>query len=204
MSAEKNTIRLEVLFIDGTLTLFLGLALLFLQGVITNVLFDVAAIVSALLLCAGIFFMIALVDFLAAASSGIRRLRDVGFYTMVGLAFGVGVLLLVLGSGVTDVLLAFVIVHGLVSGFLGIVAAYKSSFSGVVRITFYGFSVASIAMSGIVAGLAKTFDDRAALGWTASYLCLVGVKLLFLAGCFQYQALHPARLPVAPAERSVQ
>lgn len=205
MSAEKSTIRLEVLFIDGTLSLLLGLALLYLQGMITNPIFDVVAAVSAVLLSAGIFFMIAIVDFLAAASSGIRRLRDVVFYTIVGLAFAVGGLLLLLGPpDATNVLLALVIVHGLASGFLGIVAAHRSSFSRIARIIFYSFSVASIAISGIVAALAKAFDHRTALGWTGFYLSLVGVKLLLLAGFFQYQALHPTRLTVASAEKSVQ
>jgi hypothetical protein len=205
MFAEKSTIRVEVLFIEGTLTLFLGLALLYLQGVIKDVIFDVVAVVIALVLCAGIFFMIAIVDFLAAASSGIRRLRDVGFYTMLGLAFAVGGLLLVLGPpDVTNVLLALVIVHGLASGFLGIVAAERSSFPSTIRAAFYGFATASIAISGIVAALARSFDDWSALGWVGFYLCLVGVKMLFLAGCFQYQALHAARLPVASVEKSVQ
>jgi hypothetical protein len=205
MSAEKSTIRLEVLFIDGTLTLFLGLALLYLQGVITNALFDVVVVVSALVLAAAVFIMIAIVDFFAAASSGTRRLRDVGFYTTVGLAFAIGGLLLVLGTAkITDVLVAFVIVHGLVSGILGIVAAERSSFPRIVRVTFYCFSATSIAVSGVVAGLAKDFDDRTALGWGGFYLCLVGIKMLVQGGCFQYQALHSAGMPVASAERSFQ
>lgn len=205
MLAEKSTIRLEVLLIDGTLTLFLGLALLYLQGLISDVLFDVVAVVIALLFCAGIFFMIAIVDFLAAASSGIRRLRDVGFYTMLGLAFAVGGLLMVLGPpDVISVLLSLVIVHGLASGFLGIVAAERSSFSRVIRVVFYCFSIGSIAVSGIVAALAKGLDEPSALGWIGSYSCLIGVKMLVLGGCLQYQALHPARLPAAGTEKLVQ
>lgn len=193
MSAERNAIRVDVLFIDGALMLFLGLALLYLQGLITNVLFDVVAVVSALLLSAAIFFMIAIVDFLAAAGSGLRRLRDARFYGAVGIAFVIGGLLLALGpaEGI-NVLLALVIVHGLASGFLGIVAAYRLSSSRIGRATLYGFSLASITISGIVAGMAKSFDDRAALGWTGSYLCLVGVKLFILAGCLQYQTLASA------------
>src|ERR1700739_4627281 len=87
MLADKSEIRLDVLLVNGTLTLILGLALLYLQGMMTNFLFDIIAVVSAIVLSAAAFTMIAIVDFCAAISFGAKRLRDVAFYSLLGVAF---------------------------------------------------------------------------------------------------------------------
>ncbi len=197
MSADRRIVKLEVLLIDGAVALFLGLALLYLQRTLTNLLFDVMAVVVALVLCIAAFLMMALVDFLAVVRVGAKQLGNVMFYSIVGLAFAACAALLAVGRVSTiDVLLAFVVVHGLISGSLGMVAAHRTSFSRLVRIVSFCFAAISVSISGVVAGSAGTLDDRSALSWVAFYLCLVGTKLLVLAGCFQRQMIHPARLPL--------
>lgn len=196
MHADKSEIRLDVLLVNGTLTLILGLALLYLQGMMTNLLFDIIAIVSAIVLSAAAFIMIAIVDFCAAISLGVKRLRDVAFYSILGVAFAACGAVVAFGPPeALQILLVLAIVHGFASGALGFAAARKPAFSGFERIVFYSFATASIAVSATIAALAENLDDRSSLGWIGAYLCLVGVKLLFLAGIFGYQRSHPARLP---------
>jgi len=196
MPADKSEIRLDVLLVNGTLTLILGLALLYLQGMMTNFLFDIIAIVSAIVLSAAAFIMIAIVDFCAAISFGGKRLRDVAFYSLLGVAFAVCGAVVAFGPPeAIQILLVLTIVHGFASGALGFAAARKPAFSRFERIALYSFATASIAVSATIAALAENLDDRSSLGWIGAYLCLVGVKLLFLAGAFGYQRSHPAKLP---------
>jgi hypothetical protein len=193
MPADRDEIRLDVLLVNGTLMLILGLALLYLQGIMTNFLFDIIAVVSAVVLSAAAFIMIAIVDFCAAASLGIKRLRDVVFYSIIGMAFAISGALVAVGSpGVLQILLVLAIVHSLAFGVLGFAASQNSFFSRFERIAFYSFATVSIAFSGTIAGLATNLDDRSSVGWIGAYLCFVGVKLFFLASVFGYQSAHPA------------
>ncbi len=196
MPADKSEIRLDVLLVNGTLTLILGLTLLYLQGMMTNFLFDIIAIVSVIVLSAAAFIMIAIVDFCAAISFGVKRPRDVAFYSLLGVAFAVcGVVVAFGPPEAIQILLILTIAHGFASGALGFAAAQKSAFSRFERLTFYSFATASIAVSGMIAGLVENLDDRSAVGWIGAYLCLVGVKLLFLAGTFGYHRFHTENMP---------
>jgi hypothetical protein len=193
MRADREEIRLDVLVVNGSLMLILGLALLYLQGIMTNLLFDIIAVVSAVVLSAAAFIMIAIVDFCAAASLGIKRLHDVVFYSIVGIAFATSGALEALSSqGVLQVLLVLAIIHGLAFGALGYAAAQNPSFSRFERIALYSFATVSIAFSGTIAGLARNLDNRSSVGWIGAYLCFAGVKLFFLGGVFGYQRTHPA------------
>lgn len=196
MLADKSEIRLDVLAVNGTLTLILGLALFYLQGMMTNFLFDIIASVSAFMLCAAAFLMVGIVDFWAAVSFGIKRLHDVMFYLLLGVAFAACGIFVAFGSpDAIQVLVVFTIVHGLASGVLGFAAAQKPTFSYFERIAFYSFATASVVVSGTIAGLAKNLDDRSSVGWIGAHLCLVGFKLLFLAGSFGYRRLHAVKMP---------
>lgn len=196
MHADAKEVKLTALVIDGVLMLSLGLVLLYLRGIMTNVLFDVIAIATAVVLAGAAFFMIALVDFGAALGFGIsRRPRALILYSLLGIAFASGGAYLVYGPpDAIQVLLLFTITHGLVSGFLGFAAARRPTFSGIERILLNCFAATSVCLSGAIAGLADTMDDRSAMGWIGAYLCFVAVKLFLLAGASR----RPSRLVADP------
>lgn len=183
MHAETKRIRLEVLLINGTLILAVGLILLYLPGVMTNVIFNVFAIVTALVLAGAAFLVTGVIDIGAALGTGLGRPKYLVFYSLIGIAFVIsGIYLLYGPPEAIRFLVLFTIIHGLLFGTLGFFAVQRRFLSRLERTILYAFASASVAMSGLIGGLLDTLDDRSSIGWTGGYLCLVGIKLLCLAG----------------------
>lgn len=195
MHAETKEIRLEVMLINGTLILAVGLILLYLPGMMTNIIFNVFAIVSTLVLAGAAFLVTGVIDVGAALGTGLRRPKYLVFYSLVGIAFVIsGTYVLYGPPQAIQFLVLFTVIHGLLFGTLGFFAARRRFLSRLERAILHAFSSASVAMSGFIAGLYNTLDDRSSIGWTGGYLCLVGIELLFLAGISMHSSTIPAKL----------
>lgn len=195
MHAETKRTRLEVLLINGTLILAVGLILLYLPGVMTNVIFNVFAVVNTLVLAGAAFLVTGVIDIGAALGTGLGRPKYLVFYSLIGIAFVIsGIYLLYGPPEAIRFLVLFTIIHGLLFGTLGFFAAQRRFLSGLERTVLYAFASASVAMSGLIGGLLDTLDDRSSIGWTGGYLCLVGIKLLCLAGISMRSSTIPSEL----------
>lgn len=196
MPAENSEVRFPVLLVDGVLALALGLSLFYLQGVMANPFFDVFALVGVVLLSAAVFMLVAITDFFAAVNEGIRRLRGVVFYLLATAAFAtVAALLLFSSMDAMRLMMVLVVAHGLAFGTVAFVVALRKERSAFERAVLYSFGAASIAISGFIAGLGGSMNERAFVGWMGAYLCLVGAKLLFIAADMEYRKAHPAIQP---------
>ncbi|HTZ89693.1 MAG TPA: hypothetical protein VMA71_05100 [Alloacidobacterium sp.] len=192
MRAENSELRFSVLLVDGGLALMLGLALLYLQGVMTDFLFDIIASVSVVLLSAAVFMLLAVADFFAAVQAGFRQLRTVVVYLLAAAAFATVAVLLAFGSvDAMRLLLTLVILHGFIFGTVTCATAQQRGSSAAERIILYVFGVASLLFSGAIAGFASGMDDRSFVAWMGAYLCLAGAKLLYIAGDIEYRKVHP-------------
>lgn len=195
MHAETKEIRLEVFLINGILILAVGLVLLYLPGMMTNIIFNVFAIVSTLLLAGAAFLITGVIDFGAALETGFNRPKYLVFYSLIGIAFILAGIYVLHGPPETlQFLVLFTIIHGLFFGTLGFFAAHRRFLAKPERVILYTFASVSVAMSGFIAGLFGTLDERSSIGWTGAYLCLVGIKLLFLAGVSLRLSTIPAEL----------
>lgn len=195
MCADTKEIRLEVLLINGTLILAVGLILLYLPGMMTNIIFNVFAVVSTLILAGAAFLVTGVIDFGAALGTGLRRPKYLVFYSLISIAFVIsGIYMLYGPPEAIQFLVLFTIIHGLLFGTLGFFAARRRFLSRLERGILYAFASASVAISGLIAGLFDTLNDRSSIGWTGGYLCLVGIKLLCLAGVSLRSSAIPAEL----------
>lgn len=191
MSAEKSELRFSVLLLDGILALTLGLALLYLQGMMTDPLFDVIASVSVVLLSAAVFTLAAVADLFAAVRTGLRQLRDVMIYLVAAAAFATAAVLLAFGSvDAIRLMLLLVIAHGFIFGAAAFIVAQRAD-SSFEESMLYFFGAASILISGAMAGFIEDMSNRSFVAWIGAYLCLVGAKLLFIAGNLEYRKVHP-------------
>ena len=197
MPAESSELRFSVQLVDGVLALTLGLALLYLQGMMTDPLFDVIASVSVVLLSAAVFALAAVADIFAAVRTGPRQLRFVAIYVVAAAAFATIAVLLAFGSvDAMRLMLVLVIAHGFIFGTAAFVTAQRAA-STFERGVLFFFGAASILISGAMAGFAEDMNDRTFVAWIGIYLCLVGAKLLFIAGDLEYRKVHAAISPSA-------
>lgn len=195
MRAEAKEIRIEVLLVNGTLILAVGLLLLYLPGIMTNIIFNVFAIVSALVLAGAALLITGIIDFGAALGAGLKRPKYLIFYSLIGISFVLfGAYVLYVPPEAIQFLVLFTIIHGLLFGALGFFVTRRQFLSKIEKAILYTLASASVAMSGFIAGLFDTLDDRSSIGWSGGYLCLVGIKLLFLAGVSLRSSAIPAKL----------
>ena len=181
MPISRN-IRTGVLTIHGALALGLGVAFFYLHATMTNALFDVIAIVIAVMLAAAALILAAITDWFAAFSSGMKSVHRISFYLLAGVAFGLAGLFLGYYPAVYMQWLAiFAVIHALAFGVSALVFAFNAHQQPLERGAMYVFGSISVLFSGAMAGWIKYLDDRSATLLLGCYLCFVGIKVLFFA-----------------------
>lgn len=182
----ESKLRTVVLAIHGSAALLLGLCLLYLHAMMTNLLFEVFAVVIAILFCAAALILAAIMDWFAAFTAEMKRLHQVTFYLLAGVAFALaGVFLGTYPLVTMEWLVIFAVVHALIFGISAFVYAFRANHHPQKRHAMYFFGAISILFSGVMGGLMRYLDESSAtavLGW---YLCFVGAKMLFFAWEFQ-------------------
>lgn len=177
--------RARVLAIHGILALCLGLALLFLSGTMTNLIFEVLAVVIAVMLAAMALIVAAVADWFAAWSEGTKHLHRLTFYLFAGFALALAGVFLGTYSQVTmQWLVLLAAIHAFVFGSLGFTLAWKANHHALERRSMYAFSTISVLFSALMAALFKQLDDPSATTMLGIYLCFVAAKQLFLAWDF--------------------
>lgn len=180
---REMTIRTRVLAVHGSLAVGLGLVFLYLHATMTNLLFEVLAIVIALMLAAAAFLIAAFTDWFAAFDGGIKKhVHRFIFYLLGGLAFALtGVFLGYYPEVTMPLLVAFAAVHALAFGVSGLLLARKAKHHKLEHRAMYLFGVLSVLFSATMAALYRTLDNASATAVLGAYLCFVGAKLLFAA-----------------------
>jgi hypothetical protein len=187
----KSNLRLIFFVSHGLVALAAGLAVLYLHGIVTNALFEAFAVVIALVLCGAAITLAGITDWFAALGVGSQSFPQMILYGVAGFAFvSAGLFLGFSTTASIQLLLVLVIAHGLVFGSVAVTAAGRMRPLRWDQVVVAAFGVASIIISGILASEMRSMEDRTALAWIGSYLCLVGVKLFFFAGEERYHALH--------------
>lgn len=177
--------RARVLAIHGILALCLGMALLFLSGTMTNLIFEALAVVIAILLAAMALILAAVADWFAAWSEGTKHLHRLTFYLCAGLALALAGVFLGTYSQVTvQWLVLLAAIHALVFGFLGFTLAWKENHHALERRSMYIFATISVLFSALMAALFEQLDDPSATTMLGIYLCFVAAKQFFLAWDF--------------------
>lgn len=195
MPSEKIDIRLSVLFIDGVLALVLGLAVLYLAGVMANPFFEVFALIGVVLLSGAVLLLAAATDFLAAIGAGARRSREVPLYLLAAAAFtALAALLLFSSVDATRLIMVLVAAHGLIFGTATFFIARLRVRPAFEQSVYFVFATASVAIAGLIAGFGNGMSDRAIVEWLGVYLCLVGAKLLFMNRELAYRKTHASIL----------
>jgi len=191
---KRSRVRAYFFFIHGVLALLAGGTLFYLRELSSNPFFSAIAVVVALVLCGAALALAGVADWFAAVETNRRSLQQILLYTLAGLSFvAAGAFLGFTASGTLRVLLLLTIAHGLLFGALALRGAFRMRKIHWDSLLMGFFGIASILLTGWIAGLIHTMDDRTALGWIAGYLCLVGLKLFFFAGEERYLALHAGR-----------
>jgi hypothetical protein len=191
---KRSRVRAYFFFIHGVLALLAGGTLFYLRELSGNPFFSAIAVVIALVLCGAALGLAGVADWIAALETNRRSVQQILLYTLAGLSFvAAGAFLGFTASGTLRILLLLTIAHGLLFGALALRGAFHMRPMRWDSLLMGCFGMASILFAGWIAGLIHTMDDRAALGWVAGYLCLVGLKLFFFAGEERYLALHGGR-----------
>jgi len=174
-------IQLRILVAHGALAFCLGAALLYLSATMTNQIFEAIAVVVAILMASTALILGALADWVAAWGEGTAHLQRAAFYLLSGLAFATaGAFLSVYAPISLEWLVLLAALHALVFGLLGVAIALRAKRHGWERRLVFLFGAASVAFSGVMAGLARHLENREASGLLGAYFCFVGVKLFFL------------------------
>ncbi len=191
---KASQLRVSLFAVHGAVALVCGLVVLYLSVLAANPFAGAVAIVIALVLCGAALTLAGIADWFAAAEIGRRNFRQILLYAVAGLCLvASGTFLGFSTSATLHILLWLVIGHGLIFGALGLFAALRLPHRSVDALVITFFGLASIAISGWMAGRMRHFSNRAALAWAGIYLCVVAFKLFFFAGDERYHALHPRR-----------
>jgi uncharacterized membrane protein HdeD (DUF308 family) len=178
-------IRTYVLAIHGSLAIGLGLAFLYLHAVMTNLFFEAAVIVVAIMLLAGALLLAAISEWFAAFSEWMKHVHRVIFQLLAGIAFAfVGFSLGYYPQITLQWLVVFAAIYAVASGISAFSFAFKAKHHPRERRVMYIFGTASVLFSGMMAGLSRNMDNPLAIALLGAYLCLVGTKMLFFAWDF--------------------
>lgn len=200
---KRPQLRAAIFAVHGAVALGCGLAVLYLGLLAGNPFFSAIAIVIALVLCGAAITLAGIADWFAAAETARRNLQQILLYALAGLCLvAAGSFLGFSSSATLQILLLLVVAHGLMFGGLGLLSAFRLKPKGMDTVVIAVFGVVSMAMAGWIASQIRVWDDRVALSWVGSYLCIVGVKLFFFAGEERYYSLHPRRQAALPIARS--
>ena len=121
-----RSVRTGVLTIHGVLALGLGLAFFYLSATMTNMFFEVFAVVVAIVLAAAALILDAITDWFAALGTDMKNVHRIMFYLLAGVAFTLaGVFLGYYPAVYMQWLLAFTAVHALVFGIASFVSAFN-------------------------------------------------------------------------------
>jgi Short repeat of unknown function (DUF308) len=191
----SRSVRTGVLTIHGILALGLGLVFFYLSATMTNLFFDVLAIIVAIMLAAAALILAAITDWFAAFSSGMKSVHRVIFYLLAGIAFALaGVFLSYYPSVYMQWLVAFAAIHALAFGISALVFGFSADDHQFKRRAMYFFGTTSVLFSGVMAGWIRYLDERSATAVLGTYLCFVGLKILFFAWNSHHDAMKPRKL----------
>lgn len=191
---SRSRVRVVFFLVHGVLAWLAGATLFYLRQLAQNPFFSAVAVVVALVLCGAALALAGVADWFAAARTGRRSIQQIVLYALAGIAFvAAGAFLGFTSSGTLLALLLLTVAHGLVFGSLTLVAGLRMRKLNLESVTMLVFGGASILLSGWIAGLIRSMDDRTALGWVGAYMCLMGMKLFFFAGEARFQSLYAPR-----------
>jgi hypothetical protein len=174
-------VRTCVLALHGSLSLFAGLAFLYLHALMTNLLFDVAAAVSAFIFSVAALLMAAVIDSLAAFATGITKVHQFAVYLLAALGAALAALIIGYHPAVSlQLLAAFAAAHALLFGLWGLAFAGHASYARGQRVYIGAFGLLSIVFA-IYLGRNLHVNDSIAIARVGAYTCFVGIKMLLFA-----------------------
>jgi len=180
--AISRIVSTGVLTVHGGIALVLGLVFFYLSAAMTNPLFEVLAVVTALVLATAALLLAAIADWFAAFSAGMKSAHRIIFYLLAGIAFALAGLLIGYSSAIyMQWLVGFAALHALVFGTSIITFAFTSQDDTPERIAMAIFGMCSVVFSGALAAWIPYLNDKSAIALLGGYLFFVGIKLIYLA-----------------------
>ena len=188
-------IRPFVLTFHGCLALCVGLFWLFARAVMITPIFEALAVSTAVLFSAAALILAGLTDWFAVFTSGMMNVHRFCNCLLAGIAFALAGALLVAFPSISMMwLVAFAALHAVAFGIWALLFAFREKDDSLKRRAMFFFGTCSVLFACAMAGLAVKVDDFSAAALLGSYMCFVGVKMLFFAwSCHR---------PVSPESRA--
>ena len=179
---SSSGIRARLLMTHGALAVSLGLVLLFLGTVMTNLIFEVMAVVVAVLVCATGLVLGALSDLLAAYYENRQHGRWLIIYLSAGLLLvAVGAIIGVTPEVSMRWLLVLGAAHAVVFGAFGLVLSWKARHHPMDRTLLLITGSMSLAFGAWMGSQVRGADNRSATLLLGLYLSFLGGKMFVFA-----------------------
>ena len=198
----SRNVRTRVLMVHGGIALVLGLAFFYLSATMTNPLFEVLAVIAAVMLATTALVLAAITDWFAAFSAGVKSAHRLIFYLLAGMAFALAGLFIGYYPQVyLQWLVGFSALHALVFGTSAFTFVFTTEHHTLERRAMAVLGTVSILFSGGLTAWIPYLDDQTAIALLGAYLFFVGIKLLFFAWNSHRKAVHgrPPLLKHRPA-----
>jgi len=173
-------VRTGVLIIHGGIALALGLSFVYLSATMTNPLFEVLAVVVAIMLATAALVLAAITDWFAAFSAGMKSAHRLTFYLLAGMAFALAGLFIGYYPAIyMQWLLGLAALHALIFGTSAFAFVFTAGHHQLERRAMAVLGTGSVLFSGTLTAWIPYLDDRSAVALLGAYLAFVGIKLLF-------------------------
>jgi len=190
--------------LHGSVMVFLGLALLYVRGSMTNLFFDFIGGVFALLLVVASLLFIALADWMSVIGFGAKQVSRLRRLLFLSTATGVGGLLLILSPAPTTPMLCyFVAAYALLLGVGKIQIAMRWRGDRGGKALMWVLALFALLFSGVLVGVAGK-GDWAAVTALAIYSLFMGIQMFLCLLLLQRssQREEPSPENAVPGPRS--